>query len=147
MRASYALSGSTDSFRSDAKQMDKRRRYGGSSIDLRLPVLCTACRGQQREGSRGVPCFFASGLRRLGQNTEACKALGNSSSTGGGAIVTRRLAACVGHSFQLSEREAAKLPEAQRIEGSMLLREVDADDFPDTGPEVHRVTPESQQSP
>jgi len=49
--------------------------------------------------------------------------------------------------FQLSEREAAKLPEAQRIEGSMLLREVDADDFPDTGPDVHGVTPESQQSP
>ena len=49
--------------------------------------------------------------------------------------------------FQLSEREAAELPQAQRIEGSMLLREVDADDFPDTGPEVHRVTPESQQSP
>lgn len=38
--------------------------------------------------------------------------------------------------FQLSEREAAELPDAQRIEGSMLLREVDADDFPDTGPEV-----------
>ena len=49
--------------------------------------------------------------------------------------------------FQLSEREAAELPQAERIEGSMLLREVDADDFPDTGPEVHRVTPESQQSP
>jgi len=39
------------------------------------------------------------------------------------------------------------LREAQRIEGSMSLREVDADDFPDTGPEVHRVTCESQQSP
>ncbi len=49
--------------------------------------------------------------------------------------------------FQLSEREAAELPQAQRIEGWMLLREVDADDFPDTGPEVHRVAPESQQSP
>ena len=49
--------------------------------------------------------------------------------------------------FQLSAREAAALPEAERIEGSMLLREVDADDFPDTGPEVHRVSPESQQSP
>ena len=48
---------------------------------------------------------------------------------------------------QLSEREAAELREAQRIEGSMSLREVDADDFPDTGPEVHRVTCESQQSP
>jgi hypothetical protein len=49
--------------------------------------------------------------------------------------------------FQLSEREAAELPQAQRIEGSMLLREVDADDFPDTGPEVHGLTPESQKSP
>ena len=49
--------------------------------------------------------------------------------------------------FQLSEREAAALPEAERIEGSMLLREVDGDDFPDTGPEVHRLSPESQQSP
>ena len=49
--------------------------------------------------------------------------------------------------FQLSEREAAQLPQAERIEGSMLLREVDADDFPDTGPDVHGVTPESQQSP
>ncbi|HSC88916.1 MAG TPA: hypothetical protein VLC09_16655 [Polyangiaceae bacterium] len=42
--------------------------------------------------------------------------------------------------FQLSEREAAELPQAERIEGSMLLREVDADDFPEMGPEVHRVT-------
>jgi len=49
--------------------------------------------------------------------------------------------------FQLSEREAAELPQAERIEGSMLLREVDADDFPDTGPEVHRAAPDSQQSP
>lgn len=49
--------------------------------------------------------------------------------------------------FRLSEREAAELPQAQRIEGSMLLREVDADDFPDTGPEVHRVTCEAPQSP
>ena len=49
--------------------------------------------------------------------------------------------------FQLPEREAAELPQAERIEGSMLLREVDADDFPETGPEVHRITPEPQQSP
>jgi hypothetical protein len=39
------------------------------------------------------------------------------------------------------------LSEAQRIEGSMLLREVDADDFPDTGPEVYGLTPEAQKSP
>ena len=49
--------------------------------------------------------------------------------------------------FQLTEREASELPQAQRIEGSMLLREVDADGFPDTGPEVHRLTHESLQSP
>jgi hypothetical protein len=48
---------------------------------------------------------------------------------------------------RLSEREAAELPQAQRIEGSMLLREVVADDFPDTGPEVHRLTCEPRQSP
>jgi hypothetical protein len=39
------------------------------------------------------------------------------------------------------------LPEAERIEGSMLLREVDADDFPDTAPDVHPVAPESPQTP
>lgn len=44
--------------------------------------------------------------------------------------------------FQLTEREAAELPRAERFEGSMLLREVEADDFPDTGAEVHRVNPE-----
>lgn len=49
--------------------------------------------------------------------------------------------------LQLSEKEAAELPQPRRIDGSMLLREVDADDFPDTGPEVHRLTHESQQSP
>jgi len=49
--------------------------------------------------------------------------------------------------FQLTERQAAELPQAERIEGSMLLREVEADDFPDTGAEVHRVNPESQQNP
>lgn len=48
--------------------------------------------------------------------------------------------------FQLTEREAAELPESERIEGSMLLREVDDEDFPDTGPEVHRVTREWQQN-
>jgi hypothetical protein len=47
--------------------------------------------------------------------------------------------------FQLTEREAAELPQAERIEGSMSLREVEVDDFPDTGPEVHRVTPEKQE--
>ena len=42
--------------------------------------------------------------------------------------------------FQLTEAEAQALPEAERIPGSMLLREVAADDFPDTGADVHPVT-------
>ena len=42
--------------------------------------------------------------------------------------------------LQLSDREAAKLPHAHRIEGSMSLREVHADEFPETDAEVHRVT-------
>lgn len=48
--------------------------------------------------------------------------------------------------FQLSERGAAELPQAERIEGSMSLREVDEDEFPDTGPEVHRVILEPQRN-
>jgi len=47
----------------------------------------------------------------------------------------------------ISEREAAELPEAERIEGSMLLREAEGDDFPETGPEVHRIAFESEQGP
>jgi len=47
--------------------------------------------------------------------------------------------------FQLTEREASELPQAERIEGSMLLREEDADDFPETGPEVHRSTLEPRE--
>lgn len=39
--------------------------------------------------------------------------------------------------FQLTAAEAAELPEAVRIDGTMLLREVD-DDFEDTGPQVFR---------
>ena len=49
--------------------------------------------------------------------------------------------------FQLSEREAAKLPQAQRIEGSMSLREVDVKDFAETGSDVQPLTDESQHSP
>ncbi len=44
--------------------------------------------------------------------------------------------------FQLSEKEAAELPGAERIESSMSLRTVDEDEFPDTGPDVHGVVPE-----
>ena len=44
--------------------------------------------------------------------------------------------------FQLTEAEAQNLPGAERIPGSMLLREVEADDFPDTGPDVHPVSTE-----
>jgi hypothetical protein len=49
--------------------------------------------------------------------------------------------------FRLTETEAAKLPQAERIEGSMLLREVDAEDFPETGPEVHSITLEPREEP
>jgi hypothetical protein len=38
--------------------------------------------------------------------------------------------------FQLTAAEAAKYPEAERIPGSMLLREVDERDFADTTPGV-----------
>ena len=44
----------------------------------------------------------------------------------------------------LPRSEAPGLPEAERIPGSMLLREVVADDFPDTGPDVHPVSTEPQ---
>lgn len=40
--------------------------------------------------------------------------------------------------FQLSAEEAAKYPDAERIDGTMLLREMDDDDFADTSPRVHR---------
>jgi hypothetical protein len=48
--------------------------------------------------------------------------------------------------FQLTEAEARKLPDAKRISGSMLLREVEADDFADTGPDVHPVGAEPPAS-
>ena len=44
--------------------------------------------------------------------------------------------------FQISEEKARELPEAERIPGSMLLREVNVDEFPDTGPDVHGVIAE-----
>jgi hypothetical protein len=34
------------------------------------------------------------------------------------------------------------LPEAERIEGSMSLLEVEDDDFAETGPEIHRLDEE-----
>lgn len=40
--------------------------------------------------------------------------------------------------FQLTAEEAAKYPEAERIPGSMLLREVDDGEFPDTTPRIFR---------
>ena len=40
--------------------------------------------------------------------------------------------------FQLTAEEAAKYPEAERIDGSMLLREVDDTGFADTMPRVFR---------
>jgi hypothetical protein len=38
--------------------------------------------------------------------------------------------------YALSEEEASKLPERQRIPGTLILREVDAADFADTLPGV-----------
>ena len=43
---------------------------------------------------------------------------------------------------QLTEEEATRLPEAERIEGSMSLVEMDLDEFPETGPEIHSLVPE-----
>ncbi len=40
--------------------------------------------------------------------------------------------------FQLTAEEAAKYPEAERIAGSMLLREVEDSGFADTRPQVAR---------
>lgn len=40
--------------------------------------------------------------------------------------------------FQLTAEEAARYAEAERIEGSLLLREVEEDDFADTTPRVFR---------
>lgn len=48
--------------------------------------------------------------------------------------------------FQLTEAEAQNLPDAERIPGSMLLREVDSDDFPDTGPDIHPASAEPPAS-
>ena len=41
--------------------------------------------------------------------------------------------------FQLTAKEAAELPEAERIEGTLLLGDIEADDFDETGPDVHRL--------
>ncbi len=38
----------------------------------------------------------------------------------------------------LTAEEAAKLPGAERIDGSMVLREPETAEFVDTGPEVYR---------
>jgi hypothetical protein len=38
--------------------------------------------------------------------------------------------------FQLTAEEAARYPEAERIAGSMLLRDVDDSEFADTTPRV-----------
>ena len=40
--------------------------------------------------------------------------------------------------FQLTAEEASSYPEAERIPGSMLLREVDDSEFVDTTPRVFR---------
>ena len=48
---------------------------------------------------------------------------------------------------QLTEDEAMRLPEAEKIEGSMLLIEMDLDDFPETGPEATRSLRRSGGTP
>ena len=114
------------------------------------PLRRAACNGKgigpTWEESRVVPCLGASGraglvdyesMQRARKLVEYWRWRYRDPKTG---RFCRTL-------FQLTETEAAKLPQAQRIEGSMLLRAVDDDDFPDTGPEVHRVTPESRHSP
>ena len=40
--------------------------------------------------------------------------------------------------FQMTAEEASRYAEAERIEGSLLLREVEEDDFADTTPRVFR---------
>jgi hypothetical protein len=40
--------------------------------------------------------------------------------------------------FQLTAQEAAEYPQAERIEGTLLLREVEDSDFSDTLPRVFR---------
>lgn len=40
--------------------------------------------------------------------------------------------------FQLTAEEAAKYPEAERIAGSMLMREVEDSEFADTTPRIFR---------
>ena len=48
---------------------------------------------------------------------------------------------------QLTEEEATLLPEAEKIEGSMSSVEVDLEDFPETGPEIHSLVPEEWKAP
>ena len=45
--------------------------------------------------------------------------------------------------FQMTAEEASRYADAERIEGSLLLREVEADDFADTTPRVFRPRPGS----
>ena len=45
----------------------------------------------------------------------------------------------------LTAKEAAKLPGAERIDGSMVMREPEPAEFVDTGPEVYRsLEPDSE---
>ena len=48
---------------------------------------------------------------------------------------------------QLTEADATRLPEAEKIEGSMSLVEMDLDEFPETGPEVHSLAPDEWRDP
>ena len=44
--------------------------------------------------------------------------------------------------FELTAQEAAALLEAERIEGSMLLLDVEDDELAETGPEIRLSSPE-----
>ena len=48
---------------------------------------------------------------------------------------------------QLTEEEATRLAEAEKIEGSMSLVEMDLDECPETGPEIHSLAPEEWRDP
>ena len=67
----------------------------------RRPLLCAESRGALVSSVR---------LKPARSNTKPCKALGNSSSTGGGATVTRRLAAPVGPRFSSPKERPRSCP-------------------------------------
>jgi len=61
----------------------------------------------------------------------------SSGNIGDGVTETRGLAESVGPRSSSPKTKFPGLLEAQRIEGSMSLLEVEDDDFAETGPEIH----------